>query len=405
MRVAIVGAGFTGLSAAYELLKLGHSVTLFEKEKQLGGLAVGWKEKGWKWTLEKGYHHWFTNDDAILGLIRELGLSDKLIIKRPITAVWWRGKVYPFDSALSLLAFPGLSVIDKLRTGLLLSALKLNSFWQPLEAVTSEQLFISVGGSRAWKTIWEPLLYGKFGSHAPRVAASWLWARIKKRTPSLAYIEGGFQTVADALAKEIRKRGGIIKTSSQFSAHGSQFDRILLTIPTPIASKIYPALSLPRVPHLHAHVLILETKEPILKGVYWLNVTDRSFPFLAVVAHTNFMDKKYYAGHHVTYIGNYLPPSHRYLSMTNNQLLKEFLPFLKRLNPRCQLSTVSCQLFVGPFAQPVHELHYSQIAPKLKTSVPGVYLANLDSIYPWDRGTNYAVELGIKAARTIHEDA
>ena len=419
MNIAIIGGGFTGLSAAYELTKCGHTVTLFEKEKQLGGLAVGWKEKGWQWSLEKGYHHWFTNDNSIFGLIRELGLYEKLIIKRPITSIWWNGRMYPFDSPSTLLSFPGLSFLDKIRTALLLSGLKLNPFWKPLESITAEHLFRTIGGTNAYRTIWEPLLYGKFGDYAPEISAAWLWARVKKRTPSLVYMQGGFQTLVDALARAIRKRGGTIKTNSKFKIQNSKFDRTLLTVPTSIAMKLFPEMKRSSVPHLHAQVLILETKEPILKDVYWLNVTDRSFPFLAVVAHTNMIDKKHYGGHHITYIGNYLPDGHKYLSMTADQLCREFLPFINRLSITAngKMKTVNSSKkslpftvyrlhsFVGPFAQPVAELHYSQIAPKLNTPVPGVYLANLDSIYPWDRGTNYAVELGVKAARTIHEDS
>ena len=62
MKIGIIGAGFTGLSAAYYLQKKGHSVTLFEKESYPGGLAIGFKEKEWNWTLEKHYHHSFTNE-------------------------------------------------------------------------------------------------------------------------------------------------------------------------------------------------------------------------------------------------------------------------------------------------------------------------------------------------------
>ena len=53
MRIAIVGAGFTGLSAAYKLTKLGYKVFVFEKEEFPGGLAGGYKEPNWNWTLEK----------------------------------------------------------------------------------------------------------------------------------------------------------------------------------------------------------------------------------------------------------------------------------------------------------------------------------------------------------------
>lgn len=415
MKIAIVGGGFTGLTAAYELTKAGHSVTVFEKEKSLGGLAWGFKpahrrvgensQAGeWDWYLEGGYHHWFTNDHEILELIGELGLRDKLIIKRPITANYYKGKIYPFDSPAHLFTFPYLSLFDKLRTAGLLAFCKVNPFWNLLEAVTAKDFFITIGGIQAWDVLWGPLMYGKFGEYADSVPASWLWARIKKRTQSLMYIEGGFHTVVVALEKSILKHGGKIITGKTLNSTPEGYDRVLLTIPSPVAAKLIPGILTPRVSHLHAQTLIVETDKPILQNIYWLNIADRSFPFLAVVAHTNFMDPSHYGGHHLTYVGNYLPQNHPYLSMTKEQLLKKFLPFMKRLSPTSRFTLYASYLFVGPFAQPVHQLHYSQLAPKLKTNVRGLYLANLDSVYPWDRGTNYAVKLGQKAANLIKQD-
>jgi len=427
MKIAIIGGGLTGLTAAYELVKQGHQVTVFEKDATLGGLANGFRKKGWDWSLEQAYHHLFTNDTTIINLIKELRLEHKLIVKRPITANFYHGAIYQFDSAMNLLQFPHLSVIDKIRTGALLAILKINPFWRPLEWVTAKQLFLALGGKRAWETIWEPLMIGKFGTYSDSVAASWLWARIKKRTPKLYYIEGGFHTLITKLERTIKQHGGKIFTGtfvnkieknhssfiihySVLGIHHSSFDRILLTVPTPIAAKLFPHSSfiihhssLLTIPHLHAQTLILETKEPILKDVYWLNILDRSFPFLAVVAHTNFMDKKYYDGHQLTYFGNYLPEGHRYLSMNARQLLKEFLPFIHRLSPDLKFEILNLKLFVGMYAQPVHQIHYSQKIPPVNTPIPGIYLANMDFIYPWDRGTNYAVDLGQKAAQIISQ--
>jgi len=399
MKIAIVGGGFTGLTAAYELSKRGHRVSLFERDDHLGGLAYGFRQKNWQWHLEAAYHHLFTNDDAIIHLCRELNVP--LIIKRPITANLYKGKTYQFDSPKHLMQFPYLAFTDKLRTGLLAAFCKVYPFWQTLEGITAKQFAIGIGGSASWRTIWEPLMSAKFGKYADTIAASWLWARIHKRTPSLAYIEGGFQTLVNALADAIKKRGGKISLNSEFKNLNSEFDRTLLTIPTPVAARLVPQLSTTAIPHLHAQVLILETEKPILKDIYWLSITDRSYPFLAVVQHTNFMDKKHYGGHHLTYIGNYLPSDHPYLKMTKEQLLKKFLPYIKRISQNSELRTLNSYLFVGPFAQPVHQLHYSQKAPKFNTPIPNVYLANMDSIYPWDRGTNYAVELGQRAAASL----
>ena len=433
MKIAIIGGGFTGLTAAYELVKEGHQVTVFEKEKTLGGLANGFKEPHWDWHLEIAYHHLFTNDTAIINLINELGLADKLLMKRPITATLWNGVSYPLDSPLHLLRFPGMPLVDRLRTGALLAILKINPFWRPLESITAKHLFLALGGRRAWEAIWEPLMVGKFGEYSNSVAASWLWARIKKRTQKLYYIEGGFHTLVAALELTIREHGGTIHTgveiprielrsknqelekntsdihTSKFIIHNSKFDFVLLTVPTPIATRLLSDWKLEignwklNIPHLHAQMLILETTEPILKDVYWLNITDRSFPFLAVVAHTNMIDSKHYGGHHLTYIGNYLPSGHPYLKMNEKQLFALFLPYIKKISPgfKQQFNNLTIKQFIGLYAQPVHQINYSQKAPKFITQIPGVFLANMDSIYPWDRGTNYAVELGQRAAAAI----
>ena len=86
MKIAIIGAGFTGLSCAFELGKNGHEVHVFEKDGEPGGLAIGFEEKKWDWTLEKHYHHWFANDNSVIDLAKEI--NHRVIIKRPKTSVF-----------------------------------------------------------------------------------------------------------------------------------------------------------------------------------------------------------------------------------------------------------------------------------------------------------------------------
>ncbi len=418
-KVAIIGGGFTGLTAAYKLTP--HAdVTVFERDTVLGGLAHGFTQPEWNWSLEFAYHHVFTSDTAILTLMRESGYGHGIMIKRPITATLINGKTYQLDSPASLLKFSALPPLDRIRTGLMAGFCKLNPFWQPLEAVTAKSFFPAISGRKSWKTLWEPLLIGKFGGYADSVAASWLWARLHARTTELVYVRGGFQTFISHLAKNIREQHGTIKTDTVVrnirpSAKGllvtvdnktSLFDQVLLTTPTPIAAKLVPELSPSwlqpalTIPHLSAQLLILETDKPIMQDIYWLNINDRAYPFLAAVAHTNFMSPEDYGGHHLTYFGNYLPPDHPYLSYSKEKILKIFLPFINTLadtgkNP---FKILRSYLFAGPYAQPVQQPGYSQKAPKLNTPIPHLYLANMDSIYPWDRGTNFAVNLGQTAA-------
>ncbi|TSC86330.1 MAG: hypothetical protein G01um10147_942 [Microgenomates group bacterium Gr01-1014_7] len=410
MRIAILGAGFTGLSAAYQLLKKGHDVTIFEKENSLGGLAVGFSDPNWDWTLERAYHHWFTNDDAILKLAGEI--NHKVIIKRPSTDIFIKGKTLPFDNALSLLSFPHLPIVDRIRMGMVIFYLKQINNYKKLEGKKAANWIRKWMGEKAFSLIWDPLLSGKFGEYKNQIALTWFWARIKKRTPKLAYPEGGFQMFADHLGAEIKKLGGKILLNTEvknIEDLKKEYDKIIVTLPSPVFAKI---ANLPQgykkritsIPHLHAQVLILILKKPFMNKTYWLNITDKNFPFLVLAEHTNFMNPKNYGGQHILYIGNYLPQNHPYLKMDADELLKKFDPFLRKINPTYHSSLITHHLFVGPFAQPVVTVDYPKKIPAFKTPLKSIYLANLDMVYPWDRGTNYAVELGRQVASIVSDE-
>jgi protoporphyrinogen oxidase len=177
LRIGIVGAGFAGLAARYALGQKGH-VDIYEKGNCPGGLAEGFSDKKWSWSLEQHYHHWFTNDYHILNLAKEVG--QKVIIKRPKTSVFYNRTSFQFDNPTSLLSFPYLSLSDKIRTGVTLAALKMNPFWKPLEKLTAMEFIQKTMGNKSWQVIWKPLFGGKFGKDAECIAASWFWLESKK---------------------------------------------------------------------------------------------------------------------------------------------------------------------------------------------------------------------------------
>ncbi len=425
MKIAIIGGGFTGLTAAYYLSNKKFDVTIFEKEGRLGGLADTYKQSGWKWNVEKHYHHWFTNDKEAISLIHELGLSDNLLFLKSQTSIYYDGHIYPFNSPWQVLMFSPLNIIDRIRTGLITLYLKLlpKNLALSFEKVTAYEWLIKFYGKRVFQILWEPLIIGKFGpppgGFAKTVNMAWFWARIKKRSRMLGYIEGGYQTLINALSDKIQQQGGKILLNQSFdSRYANKFDKIIITTPSYAFIQMFPNLPpaykkrLNNISHLHAINLLLVTKEKILLNDYWLNINDRTFPFLAVIAHTNFTDSKYYGGNHLTWIGNYLPSTHPYLKMTKEELFKLYLPYLKKINPsfnfelcpRPELGpkgTLNFELFFGPFAQPVFPPNYSQIKPGFKTPIKNIYLANMDMVYPWDRGTNYAIEMGKQVAEYI----
>jgi protoporphyrinogen oxidase len=427
MKIAIIGAGFTGLSAAYKLAKSGHDVTVFEKDPQPGGLAIGYQEKNWDWSLEKHYHHWFTNDQHVLNLAKDIGYE--VLIKRPKTSVYVQGNIYQLDSPISILSFPLLSYPEKIRMAIVLAFLRFNPFWKPLEKINAATFLPKTMGKKAYKMLWEPQLTNKFGSFVSDVSLAWFWARIKKRTPSLAYPKKGFLNFANAVVTAIEKKGGKVLFNTEITQlqEGSSptitvndsrgktnthiFDRVIVTLPSPLFLKIAPQLPddykkhLTQLKSLGAINLVMRLKEKFFTdNTYWLSVCDNTSKVMAIVEHTNFMEKRFYNNEHLVYVGNYLPATHEYFKMNNEQLLRVYDPFLKKINPDYKKSLKDFEVFKVAFAQPIIPVNYSKMLPSFITPLKHVYLANIQQVYPWDRGTNYAVELGENIVDLILKD-
>ena len=93
-----------------------------------------------------------------------------------------------------------------------------------------------------------------------------------------------------------------------------------------------------------------------LSRIYWLNISDKSIPFVGAVEHTNFITAHHYGNRHVLYLSNYLPEGHRLYSLTPDELLNEYLPHIRRINPAFELNWVQdLWLFKDEAAQPVIE--------------------------------------------------
>ena len=438
MRVGIIGAGAAGLAAAYELGLHGHRAAVYERADFLGGQASTFDVGGAR--LEKGYHHWFTSDTDIVDLTHEIGLGHQVRWIDSSVGTLWDGRIYPFVTPMDLLKFTPLSLLDRMRLGLTTLYLQRQKDFRKYEGITADEWLRRYSGKRGYEVFWGPMLRGKFGDdYYKDVGMAWMWGKVQTRVKSrgkgmvkekLGYPIGSFGEVFDVLADKVREQGGEVHLSAAVervdardggavgmrvaldggSARDERFDAVIATTPSYLFPRLADGLPddylrrLTDVNYMAAVLVILVLDRP-LTNVYWLNVADRSIPFVAAIEHTNLIGPEHYGGKHIVYLSNYLSADHPMFRMGHDEILWGYLPHLRKINPDFNPSWIETSYHhrVGA-AQPIIGTNYSVRIPAHRTPIRGLYLANTTQVYPEDRGTNYSVRMGREVARMVMGD-
>lgn len=431
-RCAVVGAGLTGLVAAYRMVQAGWRVELFERWPAPGGLVAMFKVGGE--PLECFYHHLFTTDTDYLGLADELGLGSSIEWLPSRMGMYCRGRLWDFGTPASLLRFKPLSWLSKARFALTTLYLRHRDNLAEFERVTAAEWIRRHAGAAVWDTVWGPLLEQKFAARAGEVSMAWLWRkvflRVRSRSASgmgerLGYMRGGFGRLVDELVARLQQHGAIFHLASPVRRIEPGGEGIRLTVRRD--SHVFPLVLFTGSPDellqaggdafptdyrrqlaplagTSALCMVLELDRP-LTGYYWLNVADATFPFGGVIEHTNYLPAERYGGRRIVYLSKYLFQDAPAWSMREAELWQLFRPFLARLNPSFDEAWVLARhVFRAAYAQPVVPPFYSRMLPPFTTPWPGLYHCCMAQIYPEDRGQNYAVRAGAAAAQKLLAD-
>lgn len=419
MEYAVLGGGALGLMTAYRLAQAGQAVMVFEQEPVAGGLAAGFRiDDIW---LEKFYHHLFRTDTTAIKLIQELGLGEQLEWIRPRTVSLIDGSIQQLDSPLTLLQFKPWRMDERLRVAAVMVFLKLaNPAW--LEGKTADAWLRRWMGKRTYEMLFEPLFIGKFGALYDQIALPWFWARFHDRTTRLGYLKGGFQQLYERLVERITAMGGKVlldtrveqvtqedgKWRVQTSKGAWSFDRVISTLPTRLTCRLVPALPTNYRAQYDwgqaygAHCLVLSLDRQLTDS-YWINICDRGYPFTGLFEHTNFCSSTEYGGRHLVYLGSYRPMDDALFTMSEEQVMAEYFPHLKRIVPAFDESWVKeTWMFKAAYAQPIVTTDYKQHIPPLHTPLDNLWVANMFQVYPHDRGQNYSLALAEKLVQQLH---
>lgn len=430
--IVIVGAGFTGLTAAYVLAKQGKKVKVIEADSTPGGLA-GTFEFADGVKLEKFYHHWFNSDIYVPELVKELGMEGDVILLPTRTGMYFNGRMWKLSTPLDLLRFKALSLIDRIRLGLLVFQVRRIKDWKTIEHLSIREWLEPLCGKAVYKIVWEPLIESKFSIYAEAVNAVWMWKKLVLRGSTrndkggeeLAYFKGGFGRLAEAMVTAIEQAGGevtfntkvtgitsegnsiVALKTSQAEVYGKEF---LFTPSLPIIADIFkdnaPSAwvnKLKRVRYLGNMCLVLRLSRS-LSETYWLNVNDPGFPFVGVIEHTNFDSTENYKGSHIAYLSRYLAIEDPVWEYSDEEYFDFALQHLKRMFPEMEKSwVIEYKVWRSEYAQPVTERGYSQYVPGEETPFDNGLISTMAQIYPEDRGTNYAIREGRKIAKSISE--
>ncbi len=432
--VAIVGAGFTGLTAAYFLSNEGYKVCVIDENNYPGGLASNFEFSDGI-VLERFYHHWFNNDEYVNSLADQLGVSKNVKWEKSKTGMYFNKQIWRLSTPLDLLKFKAIPFWDRVRLGAATLYFPLVRNWHKLESLTIREWLEPIVGKKAFDVVWRPLIESKFSTYSDDVNAVWMWKKLalrgstrnKSGAEELAYYKGGFGALAERLVEKIIDAGGEVRlgnrVTSSHLANGESRNLFSLKLDndseieaeafllTPAFKPILKFLGnslteaeaerYNRVNYLGNICLVLRMSQS-LSSTYWLNVNDPGFPFVGVIEHTNLDSPDSFGQTHIAYLSRYVDVNDPIWDVSDEDYLKLAKQKLLQMFPNFEtIDILDFAIWRARYAQPIAEKGYSEYLPGHETSLENVFVYNMAQIYPEDRGTNYAIRDAKVAAKKI----
>ncbi len=429
-KIGICGAGIMGLTAAYELLKKGYDVTIFEKDDRVGGMSASFDFDGL--TIERYYHFLCKPDRSVFEMLKELGIYEALKWRITHMGYFYEGKCYNWGNPVALLGFPHLSFFSKIRFGLQVFLSIRRSRWDRLDRLRAIEWVKRWGGEEGYKTLWKSLFELKFHRFREQVSAAWIWRRLRRIglsrrslfTEELGYLEGGVNRLLTALVDKIRLLGGVLFLNSEVIgiednrkkevskpamkvtvAGGKEynFDQVMMTVPLPYISRLVPGLPVEVaeryrcLANIGVVCVILKLKHSLTRN-FWLNVQDQDIQLPGIIEFSNLNP----LADHILYCPFYLPNDHADYNLPDDEMLKKVQGYCRKINPSFEDNwVIGHRVHRYDYAQPVCQPGFLDLLPPIETAIPGLYIVDTSYYYPEDRSISESIRTGKKVVEMV----
>ena len=421
-RIAVLGAGPMGLAVAYQLARDGHRPVVFEADDRVGGMTAAFDFAGL--TIERYYHFHCISDHAFLTMLDELGIADRMHWVETRMAYWYRNRLQAWGNPVALLKFRGLGLVAKVRYGLHALLCTKRRDWKPLDHVEATGWIRRWVGAEAWEVLWRRLFDYKFHDLSDNLSAAWIWSRIRRIGRSrydlfrekLGYLEGGSNTLLEAMKADIEAHGGVFRLKSpvervrieggkvvgvDVAGQTEPFDDVISTVPLPFVPRLMPDLPddiLARFRSVRnvAVVCVIAKLRRAATPYFWVNTNDPDMDIPGLVEYTNLRP----LDHHVVYVPFYMPGEHAKYGDADEVFTDKVRRYLKRINPALTDDDfVDVRANRYRYAQPICEPGYLDRMPPVALPVQGLRVADTSYYYPEDRGISESIDFGRRMAR------
>ena len=427
---AVVGGGLLGMTVAHTLAKKGAKVTLLESSAHLGGLADAWELGDITW--DRHYHVTLLSDMSTRGLLAELGLDDSMQWKKSKTGFFSNGKLHPFSSALDFARFPLLNPLEKFRLGTTIVRASRLTNWESIEDQTVEQWLTKLSGKSVFDKIWRPLLMAKLGESYQTTSATFIWATIQRlyaarrsglKEEMFGYLPGGYAAMLRRFEKALRElsvtiicNAAVEKVTGCDSGLAVQlkdgesmvFDRVVMTVPAPLAAQYCPELSteekrdLSQVSYLGIICGSVLLEAP-LSPYYVTNILDSTIRFTGLIEMSALVDPDQIKRHGLLYIPRYLPPDHADFLRTDEDLREEMVAGLRRMHASIDTNKIlAFKISRARHVFPRPSPGYSKRVPAIDSTVSGLSIVNSAHILNGTLNVNETVSLAQREALRLY---